>query len=391
LELSPTAELERLRRELAPNLEPIRLLSSGKMANVYVVRDVSLRRLVAVKVLSSALANDPVARGRFEREAHAVARLTHPNIVAIHSIGLLSNDVPYLVMAYIEGKTLADQLEVSGSLELSEAWRILADIAGALAAAHRIGIVHRDVRPANIILEKGSGRPVLTDFGIAGMLESAGAEMTRLTLPGEALGDVVHTSPEQLSGGTVTEAADIYSLGILAYELVTGKAPFAGASKVEVAIAKMKQDPPRLSALNPEVSERRSELFYRCLTKNPAHRPTADEITAALSVPVEEAEDLHSVLHALVRRRVAPIAALYLAIVWALLGFTDQLIDRKLLPEISYRILLGLLIGGLVATAILAWYHGAPGKQQFRRSEVWLLASAALLGLIITGVLILRG
>ncbi len=274
---------ERLRDELAPGLEVVGLLGRGTAAVVYLAREPSLRRLVAVKVLAPWLRNDKKSRLRFEREAQAAARISHPNVVAIHWVGSLASDVPYIVMQHIRGRSLQDRMRAEGRLEGSEVRRILADVASGLGAAHRQRIVHRDVKPANILFEEETGRVYLTDFGIAGMLASGGEEVSQLTTTGHVLGDARYVSPEHLEGHPLTELADIYSLGIVGFQLAAGQGPYEAESPADLVHAHLQDTPRRLSEVLPDADPILEELLARCLQRTPHHRPGASDVVRHLS------------------------------------------------------------------------------------------------------------
>ncbi len=281
---SETRELEdRLREELSPHLEVLRLLGRGSAASVYLAREPSLRRLVALKVLSPELGSDRKARLRFEREAQSAARISHPNVVAVYRVGALSDDLPYLVMQYVRGRNLAERVEAEGPLQSLEVRRILADLASGLADAHRRRIVHRDVKPANVLYEEETGRVFLTDFGLAAALDPEDREATRLTTRGHVLGDPRYRSPEQLRGEEITELADVYGLGLLGYELLTGEGPYEASSRSQLLIAHLQGDPRPLRSLRPDVDADLEALIARCLRKVPAQRPRADELVRELT------------------------------------------------------------------------------------------------------------
>ncbi|MGH7556064.1 MAG: protein kinase domain-containing protein, partial [Longimicrobiales bacterium] len=202
----------RLEADLSPEFEVVREIAQGKIAHVYLARERALQRLVAVKVLRPELSVEQVHRVRFEREARSVAKLVHPNVVTVHRVGQLSDGSPYLVMEYVTGRNLADTLAAEGPLPEGDASSVLAQVAAALAAAHARGILHRDVRPANIVWTRESGRAVLMDFGIAAVAEEQSDTVTRLTESGEILADPAYMSPECLLGQSVTTATDVFSL-----------------------------------------------------------------------------------------------------------------------------------------------------------------------------------
>src|SRR5687767_2169327 len=210
------------------------------MGRVYLARDPALRRLVAVKVLRDELAAGDVARRRFEREAQSAARISHPNVTTIYRTGKLPDDVPFIVMEYIDGRTLADLLAAKGAFDVTETRRVIVSVASALAAAHRKGIVHRHVQASNVMVENETARVVLMDFGIAALLQTGTEQDPKLTMSGERLGDTLRMSPEQKRGEPVTQQSDVFCLGVLAYEMLTGSVPDARMQMPQVVAL---QDP----------------------------------------------------------------------------------------------------------------------------------------------------
>src|SRR3989454_4576787 len=201
-------------------------LGRGGMGVVYQARDERLKRQVAIKVLPPELAFREEIRIRFLREAETAARLSHPHIVPIHSVGEGPDGLVYFVMAYVEGESLAGRLKRRGRLPAEEARRVMIETADALGAAHAVGIIHRDVKPDNILLEGSRGRVVVTDFGIAKALSSTTGSAT-LTATGVAIGTPHYMSPEQAAGDREIDGrSDIYSLGVVSYQMVTGELPF---------------------------------------------------------------------------------------------------------------------------------------------------------------------
>src|SRR5688572_21962767 len=201
-----------LERALAPSYTLVKRLGAGGMGTVYLARDPVLKRLVAVKVMAPALASDPQARARFEREAQTVASISHPNVVAVYSVGTLENGVPFLVMQYVEGKTMAERIAEGGPLDAPTAKRVLGEVASALAAAHRKGVIHRDIKPSNILWDDETGRALVSDFGIAAVKPHGDkGETQKLTQTGMAIGTPAYMSPEQVLGEEVTEKTDVYS------------------------------------------------------------------------------------------------------------------------------------------------------------------------------------
>jgi DNA-binding SARP family transcriptional activator/tRNA A-37 threonylcarbamoyl transferase component Bud32 len=263
-------------------LEVIRKIGEGSVAEVYLAREPALGRLVAVKVLAERYAGDGVAQRRFEREARSAARIQHPHVTTVHRIGATPAGAPFLVLPYVSGGSLEDRLAATGRLAVAEARRCMAQLAAGLAAAHRLGIVHRDVRPANLLYDRDTDRVLLTDFGLATVLESGPDVGMRLTRPGQVLGDPAFASPEQLRAEPVTERADVYSLGMVTFHLLTGRSPFAAMHPAQLIVAHQREVPARASAFRPEIDAELDELVHRCLNKRPEHRPFAADVAEAL-------------------------------------------------------------------------------------------------------------
>jgi serine/threonine protein kinase len=275
---------DELRAALAPGIQLLHPLGAGGMGYVFLGRDPLLKRQVAIKVLTPDLANDDTARARFVREAESSAAVGHPNVVGIHMVGELPHSrTPYFVMQFIEGRTLGDDLESGSGMTESRARRIIGEVAAALAAAHARGLVHRDIKPANIMVEAESDRAVVLDFGISAILaKGAGATQgAKLTQTGTYLGTPTYMSPEQATGEEVKEKSDVYSLGCVAFEMLTGKPPFQGQTLMVMA-AHVKDQPMPMSSARPGVDAHLAQVVDRCLAKDPAARPTAAEVAQSL-------------------------------------------------------------------------------------------------------------
>lgn len=274
---------EQLREALAPSHQLIRKLGEGGMGSVFLARDPILKRMIAVKVLSPVLANDPDARKRFEREAQSVAAVSHPNIVSIFSVGELADSTPYFLMEYVSGKSLEDRIRDEGPLQMDEAKRIIGQIGSAIAAAHKAGIIHRDIKPANVLQDEESGRVLVSDFGISAILpkEDSG-DVTKLTQAGMAIGTPAYMSPEQITADVVTDRTDVYSLGVLSYEILTGDGPYEISTPQEAIAAHMRDEPKRLSATRDDIDAETQTLLEACLNKDPEQRPRAEEIERRL-------------------------------------------------------------------------------------------------------------
>jgi beta-lactam-binding protein with PASTA domain/tRNA A-37 threonylcarbamoyl transferase component Bud32 len=260
----------------------VELLGQGGMATIYRATDSQLGRDVAVKVLHREYGRDPDFVARFRQEAQAAASLSHPGIVGVYDFGT-DDSGPYLVMELVDGEDLASLLRRNGPLPPRQAARLVAEVARALDAAHDRGIVHRDVKPGNIMLTVG-GRVKVADFGIARAWADAG-----LTLPGTTLGSVHYFSPEQALGEPATAASDVYSLGIVLYELLTGRRPWEGDSAAAVAMARISAPPPRVSDVRPTVPPALEAIDRKALAPEMAARfASAGAMAAALEAFLDE-------------------------------------------------------------------------------------------------------
>ncbi|MDX1382000.1 MAG: protein kinase, partial [Thermoanaerobaculia bacterium] len=274
--------------------EIVSLVGSGGMGEVYRARDPRLDRTVAIKVLPAELVADPEFRRRLEREAKTISRLQHPNVCTLHDYDTAAG-ADFLVLEYLEGQTLEDRIG-RGRIPVEEATRIGGEIAEAIAAAHRLGIVHRDLKPGNVMLT-ATGAKVL-DFGLArgteasgGSLDSEAATMqATITEEGRMVGTMPYMAPEQLHGGTVDARTDIWALGCILYEMVTGQRPFTGASRADLiaAILGAEPEPPARKPLTPRHVDR---VVRRCLEKDPDRRwHSAKDVALELGAPLEEPE-----------------------------------------------------------------------------------------------------
>jgi DNA-binding SARP family transcriptional activator/predicted Ser/Thr protein kinase len=356
---------------IAPSLSVSRLIGRGATGFVYLAREPALRRLVAVKVLEAELAKNPTARARFEREAQSAARIVHPNVATVHQIGTTEDGRPYLVMQYVKGGTLADRMKAQGPFPADKVRDLLADAASALAAAHRVGVIHRDVRPANFLYDEETGRTYLTDFGVAGVLESGTEEVAQLTRTGELLGNAEYISPEQARGDELDDRSDVYSLGVL------GRVLLFGSPAPSQDVPPGGDDPQLL------------ELLARATAKEPRHRPSAAAFAEALERPAGVADrNGWALLRELRRRRMLPLAGVYTVAGLVATVVIDQLVRGSILPPVARRLGWAFLIAGLAATIIVSWFHGELGHQHVSRSELALLA-IVLVGWLLATVLIL--
>ena len=253
-------------------------LGAGGFAVVFLVRDVQLKRRLAVKVLSPDLVTSNTVIERFRREAETVAQLAHPNIVPLHFIGQ-KDDLLYLAMACIDGGSLADKVKTSGPLGVEEATRVLGEVASALAHAHKRGVIHRDIKPQNVLLDGESGRALVTDFGIARTADSGS-----LTATGMVLGTPVYLAPEQVTGEPSDHRADIYALGVMAYEILAGRPPYEASNPTAILMKRLAGPPEPLATVRPDVPKGLSDVIDACLAIDPAERmQSAADVVRALT------------------------------------------------------------------------------------------------------------
>jgi serine/threonine-protein kinase len=271
-----------------------REIGRGGMGIVYLAREVLLDRPVAIKLLPPERAAHSQLRERFLREARLAAKLSHPNIIPIHAV-LDTGEFVFYVMAFVDGETLAHRVRTRGPLPGSEGVRILRDVAWALAYAHAQGVIHRDVKPDNILLEAATGRVLVADFGIAAAAGDTSAEGVS--------GTPEFMSPEQALGATADARSDLYGLGATAFYALSGRFPFEGATATEVLAKQITAPPPALASLGLAVPRKIASLVDRCLAKAPEQRPAgAQALAEQLSVALEQRRELPAPLRAFVKR-----------------------------------------------------------------------------------------
>lgn len=268
----------RLERSIGAKYDIIRLLGRGGGGAVYLAREQAIERLVAIKVLPPESAEAPDVAERFKREAKTAAKLSHPNIVPLYTFGE-ADGLLYFVMGYVPGESLGDRLRRVDRLPEESARRVLSDIAGALDYAHRQGVVHRDLKPDNVLIDDDTGRAMLTDFGIARTVASGHT----LTEVGSVVGTPHYMSPEQAAGERSLDGrSDIFPLGVIGYSMLTGRLPFEGDSIREVAIRLITADPEALD--QPDVSGDHARAVMKSLSKAPEQRwQTGGELRAAIA------------------------------------------------------------------------------------------------------------
>ena len=349
----------RLARGLGDGYELRDLLGRGGFALVYAALERGLKRDVAVKVLRPELAAEPVMRQRFRREAEAVARLRHPHIVPIYSVGEGEGLVWY-VMPLVGGPSLKVHLERVGRISIADARRMLHEAAAALGVAHRAGIVHRDIKPDNMLLDGPDARVLLSDFGIA---KALGGDSQTLTQTGIVIGTPQYMSPEQASGEKTDARSDVYSLGVVAYQMLTGELPFEGATVAALLVKQLVTDAPSVLQKRPDCPSDLAAAVTRCLAKDPGQRwLSADDFQRAIAPPsAAEAPRVIPTFSSPVARFRA--TALTAAAVVGVLLVIDLVRGRVLLAP------LGLLVAGFVIALKYGrlWTAGYTWRDVFAR------------------------
>jgi len=371
----PSADFLDLQAALAGEYSIQRELGRGGMGVVYLARDVQLDRDVAIKVLPSHLARDAAARERFLREARLAAGLSHPHIVPIHRVSEAGGFV-FFVMSYVEGETLGERLRTRGPLPPAEASRVLREVAWALAYAHGRGIVHRDVKPDNILLEARTGRALVTDFGIAhgGRDAEPGAHL------GKVMGTAYFMSPEQAAGEAIDGRSDIYSLGVVGYLAVSGRLPFEASNLPALLLRQTTEDPQSVMRAAPGLPPALGAAIDRCLARDRARRFADGEALAdALAPPPDARPALPATLRAWLAAR-NPLLVPYMA--WSGVFGTLTTVNLAVWlagkrPDGPADILLLAAITSLPLFPIVG-FHLNQARRQFRNGHTLADLRAAL-------------
>jgi serine/threonine-protein kinase len=317
----------------------------------------------------------------------------HPNVVQVFRFGRLPDGTPYLVMRFVKGRTMEERLQAEGQLPTELVRKVLRDVADALTAAHARGIVHRDVRPANVLWDEEDGSAHLTDFGIAALLVSLGEETGRLTQTGQMIGDPRYLSPEQLRDEDLTPLVDMYAFGVMGYELYSGEGPYAARTNTQLIAGHLSGEPRPLSSLRPDVDPAVADLLRRCLNRDPNHRPRAVDAARILRIgaggvaaaPAAQSSDLSELL----RRRVPQIVVISGGAGLSLIGLMGELVDRGTVDPIVFPLTLAFVVCGFVASMVVAWFHGERGPQKATLMEwtvlgvigvIWVILSAWIVG-----------
>ena len=256
----------------------IEQIGSGGMAVLYRAEDLELGRTVAAKVLRPSLVGDPEFLVRFKREARAVANLSHPNIVTVHDVGQDGPSTHYIVMEYVPGQNLKQMIRAQGAFEVDTALAIVIEVCKGVGYAHRAGLIHCDLKPQNILITPDN-RVKVTDFGIARAFTTAQAEADENQVEEVVWGSPHYFAPEQAAGEPPTPASDVYAIGVIMFELLTGELPFQGSDYQELALAHLRQEPPSIMAYNPALPQELDRIIHKVLAKEPSARyRTADQL-----------------------------------------------------------------------------------------------------------------
>src|SRR6476469_8331919 len=283
----PDADFIALQAALAGEYSLDRELGRGGMGVVYLAREVRLARPVAIKVLPPELAGQTALRDAFLHEAQTAAQLTHPNIVPVYAAGERGG-YAYIVMAYVDGITLGERIRTRGPLLPGQAARLLREVSWALAYAHAAGIVHRDVSAENILLERGTDRAIVMDFGIASAMQTSAQGVD-----GRIMGNAHYVSPEQAAGEPLDARSDLYSLGVVGYYALTGRLPFDGETSADVVRQHLTATAPSITSVAPSVPPRLAAAVERCLHKEPIRRyRNAESFAEAIDLAFEHAKEI---------------------------------------------------------------------------------------------------
>ena len=344
-----TSEFIRIQAALAGRYSLQRELGRGGMGIVYLAQDVALERPVALKLLQPDLASQPALKQRFQNEARTAAKLSHPNIIPIFAVDEVDGIV-FFVMAFVDGETLGQRIRSRGPLPSSELAKILRNVGWGLAYAHAQGVVHRDVKADNIMIERGSGRALVVDFGIARVMQNTG-----VTGAGEILGTADYMSPEQASGEVADHRSDIYSLGVVAFYALSGRLPFEGPTVGAVLAKQITQPAPSLAESVPGLSAKLGDAVDRCLAKDPARRfSSAEELADAVGVALASRREVPGPIR-IFTKKASEISQnllfisyfqLFLVLIGALAAITRE--------GLGANVMFGLAATGLAAEPLLA-------------------------------------
>ena len=384
--------IEALQDALGPDYDIERQLGRGSTSTVYEAQEIALGRPVAIKVLHPALAEDEAALRRFEREAKAVAALNHPHVARAYRFGRLPDETPYLVMHFVKGRTMEDRLAAEGALLPELAIPVLKDVVSALTAAHAIGIVHRDVRPANVLWDEENDKALLVDFGISALFPSGGVDLAQPNQTGSLTGDPKYLSPEQIRGDDVTVLADIYAYGVMAYELLTGQGPYGAVTDAQLIEAHLHGEPKDLMKVGDDLEPNIANVLRRCLNKDPKQRPPASDISRALDgvwqlPPLDGNGGRFRTL--VEKKRLAHAVAAGFVVSGFIVGGVATLNEQyESMPSWAFTESLATGVAIILGSVVIGWFHGAEGRQRLSAVEYVALGVIVVAWLIATLVII---
>jgi serine/threonine-protein kinase len=369
-----------------------RQLGRGSTSTVYRAWEHTLGRPVAIKVLHPALVGDKSALRGFEREAKAVAALDHPHVAQVYRLGRLADGTPYVVMRLVKGRTMQNRLMAEGMLAPELAMPVLKDVVSALLAAHAIGIVHRDLRPENILWDEERDRALLVDFGISVLLPARGGKEAVRNGIEPLMGDPKYLSPEQIRDDLVTVQADIYSFGVLAYEILTGQGPYGSRTDADLIEAHLHEEPRDLIDVRSDVEPNIARVLRRCLDKDPKQRPSASDVSRALegvwqlSSFDEGREQIKTLIG---RKRMTQVVGTGLVASGFIAGGVATLSEQyESMPSWAFTESLATGVAITLASTVIGWFHGEKGRQEAPAIEyvalsvivlAWLTASLAII------------
>jgi tetratricopeptide (TPR) repeat protein/tRNA A-37 threonylcarbamoyl transferase component Bud32 len=368
---------------LAGRYRVVRFIAAGGMGDVYEVEDETLKDRIALKTIRADFVNDEAAMTRFRREIQLARKITHPNVCRTFDIGA-HEETTFLTMELLDGQTLSKRLRATGPMGVEAALPLVRQLIAALGAAHAASVVHRDFKAENVVLVpdgKGGERAVVTDFGLARGVGDAGAEGTNVTGLGVMVGTPATMAPEQMTGGAIGPPTDLYALGAVLFQMVTGRMPFEGSSAMEVASKRLVEDAPRASSVVPELDPRWDAAIARCLEREPAARfARAEGVLAALeSTEVVPATGLVSELR---RRRVFRVATAYAVGAFALLQVADLVSEPLGLPRWGMTALIAAAAIGFPIAMVLAWVFDVTSKGIVRTRGPRRRAAAVIAGVL---------
>ncbi|MBL0170878.1 MAG: serine/threonine protein kinase [Gemmatimonadaceae bacterium] len=354
-----------------------RLLGRGGMGAVYLARDLQLDRLVAIKELPEEFANDPALRERFLREVKVAASFSHPNIVPVYAVEEHGQSLAF-VMGFVEGESLAERVRRAGPLSVRETVRLLLDVAYALAYAHGRGVVHRDIKPDNIMIERATGRALLMDFGVARSIGAAPASQPGMTRVGEVVGTPEYMSPEQATGEELDGRSDLYSLGLVAHFGVTGTVAFGGESAARVLVRQLTEALPPMVSVRGDLPPALATAIDRCLTKERTQRYAS---AAALIEALDAAQAAAPEIPLAIRLFANDLNMLLLVLLFAtLFGLTSLGVlsraQRNLTPLLPSLAMMAVLAGRVLQSRSEIRRIRADGftSQEIHRGLVAVLA-----------------